>query len=149
MPARNCIITYKMKERERGRRRRRCHAPPRYRRGLSHETNAGERWANMSQTTEEGWRVAAMDCWYSNRPIPPQMPSRPRSPAPLGALQTPKPVRHGAVSAQNRRRRAPRPSGEARQVSCEHKRQLMASAKASGSKRAALHCQRPQARGRG
>ena len=34
--------------------------PPHYHRGLSHETNAGERWANMSQTTEEGWRVAAM-----------------------------------------------------------------------------------------
>ena len=56
----DCTIAYEMKERERWRRRRRCHAPPRYRRGLSHETNAGERWANMSQTTEEGWRVAAM-----------------------------------------------------------------------------------------
>ena len=51
------------------------------------------------------------------------MPSRPRSPAPLGALQPPKPVRHAAVSAQNHRRRAARPPGEARQVSCNHKRQ--------------------------
>ena len=44
------------------------------------------------------------------------MPSRSRSPAPLGALRTPKPVRHATVSAQNRRRRAPRRSCQAHQV---------------------------------
>ena len=41
------------------------------------------------------------------------MPRRSRSPAPLGAFKTPKRIRHAAVGAQNRRRHAPRPPGEA------------------------------------
>ena len=41
------------------------------------------------------------------------MPRRSRSPAPLGAFKTPKRIRHAAVGAQNCRRHAPRPPGEA------------------------------------
>ena len=44
--------------------------------------------------------------------------SRSRSPAPLGAFQPPKSVRHAAISAQNRRHRASRPPGHP----CEHKK---------------------------
>ena len=46
------------------------------------------------------------------------MPSRSRSPAPLGAFQPPKSVRHAAISAQNRCHRASRPPGRP----CEHKK---------------------------
>jgi len=41
------------------------------------------------------------------------MPSRSRSPAPLGAFQTPNSVQHCAVGAQNLRRHPPKPPGKA------------------------------------
>ena len=41
------------------------------------------------------------------------MPSRSRSPAPLGAFQTPKSVQHCAVGAQNLRRHPPKSPGKA------------------------------------
>ena len=64
-----------------------------------------------------------------------------RSSAPLGAFQTSKPFRHAAVSGQNHRRRAPRPPGEARRVSCKHKRQPTTRKTAkTRSKEAATSC---------